>query len=216
MAHLSGSQAAIPLCADPARASQEPRLWTVLWSTRWRNACRGGQPGVNCGWLVDGQRILKLVPETSCAVPADGRRNFLTTRDGNRRGGNPEPPGKGQLLAFGQGGVWRHRCGGNSAPPGIGRTPRPLVLGKVRYHPARGEPARRNLGPSAQGKLQGAWRRGNPESGAAKKALGQRRRENFKVRGGGETPSQVRRRKLWAVGEGTTSSYVAEGKLRVA
>jgi hypothetical protein len=29
---------------------------------------------------------------------------------------NPEPPGKGQLRAFGQGEVRRHRRGGNSKP----------------------------------------------------------------------------------------------------
>src|SRR6185312_15732080 len=134
----------------------------------------------------------------------DRRRNFLTTRDGNRRRGNPEPPGKGQLRAFGQGEVQRHRQGGNSEPPVRGK-PRATRywadfgasgLGKVRCHPAKGEPARGNLEPPAQGKLQGMWRRGNPESRAAEKALGRRRRENFKLCGGGETPSCVMRRKL--------------------
>src|SRR6266581_3403632 len=70
----------------------------------------------------------------------DRRRNFFTTRDGNRRRGNPEPPGKGQLRAFGQGEVRRHgegetprhRCGGNPGPPGIGQTLGPLVSGKAR------------------------------------------------------------------------------------
>src|SRR6185437_6975363 len=134
----------------------------------------------------------------------DRRRNFLTPRDGNRRRGNPEQPGKGQLRAFGQGEVQRHgkeetpshRCGGNPGPPGIGQTSGPLVSGKVRCHPAKGEPARGNLEPPAQGKLQGMWRRGNPESRAEEKALGRRRRENFKLCGGGETPSCVMRRKL--------------------
>ena len=194
----------------------------------------------------------------------DRRRNFPTTRDGNRRRGNPEPPGKGQLRAFGQGEVWRHRQGGNSeppvrgkpratrqrtapgfrarrslaprrggnpgppgigqtvgapglrearchrywadcgasglgeslVPPGIGQILRPLVSAGARCHPARGEPARGNLEPPAQGELQGMWRRGNPESRAEKKALSRRRRENFKLCGGGETPSCVMRRKL--------------------
>ena len=45
-------------------------------------------------------------------------------------------------------------------------------MGKVRCHPARGEPARGNLEPPVQGKLQSRRRRGNPESCAEKKALG--------------------------------------------
>src|SRR6266568_4351038 len=93
----------------------------------------------------------------------DRRRNFFTTRDGNRRRGNPEPPGKGQLRAFGQGEVRRHG--------------------------------------------EGETRKGETRA--------TRLRENFKARGGGETPSCARRRKPWATGEGKTSRHVAEGKPRV-
>lgn len=109
--------------------------------------------------------------------PLDRRRNSLTTRDGNRRRGNPEPPGKGQLRAFGQGEARRHRCGGNPGPPGIGQALGPLVPGKARCQPARGKPARGNSGPPGSGKT-------------------------FKARGKGETPSYVRRRKLWATAKG--------------
>src|SRR6266705_6912013 len=134
----------------------------------------------------------------------DRRRNFFTTRDGNRRRGNPEPPGKGQLRAFGQGEVRRygegetprHRCGGNPGPPGIGQTLGPLVSGKARCRRQGGSPQGWTPSHPAQGILQGTRRRGNPEMCAEKKALGHRQRGNFKARGGGETPSYVRRRKL--------------------
>ena len=198
-ARSSGSPAATRHWADtPPPAPQGPRLWTVLWSIRWRNVCRGGQPRVNCGWLVDGQRILKLLPETSCAVPAIGVEISSPPGTVTGEGETPSHPamdnsglsGKEKSGATGKGETPSHRCGGNPGPPGIGQTLGPLVSGKVRCHPARGKPARMNLGPLAQGKLQGMWRRGNPESGAEKKALGHRRRE--------------------------TSSCAAEGQPRVA
>jgi len=181
-----------------------PRLWIVLWSTRWRNVCRGGQPRVNCGWLVDGERILKLLAETSCAVSAIGVEISSPPGTVTGEGETPSHPakdnsglsGKEKSSATGKEETPSHRCGGNPGPPGIGQTSGPLVSGKVRCHPARGEPARGNLEPPAQGKLQGMWRRGNPESRAEEKALGRRRRENFKLCGGGETPSCVMRRKL--------------------
>src|SRR5690348_17577483 len=123
---------------------------------------------------------LEIAARNLLCSPGDRRRNFLTTRDGNRRRGNPEPPGKGQLRAFGQGGVWRHRQGGNSEP---------LVWGKPRATRYWADSGASGLGESAvppgkrgtrkgeppataQGKLQSMWRRGNPESCAAKKALG--------------------------------------------
>ena len=153
---------------------------------------------------MDGQRILKLLPKTSCAVSRMGVEISSPPGTVTGEGETPSHPakdnsglsGKEKSGATGEEETPNHRFGGNSGPPGIGQTLGPLVSGKAWCHPARGEPARGNFGPPAQGKLQGMWRRGNPESGAEKKALGQRRRENFKVRGGGETPSQVRRRKL--------------------
>src|SRR5579871_1241223 len=147
---------------------------------------------------------LEIAGRNLLCSPGDRRRNFLTTRDGNRRRGNPEPPGKGQLRAFGQGEVRRHRRGGNSEPAvrgkpratrywadsgasGLGESPVPPGKRGTR----KGEPR-----ASGAGKLQGMRRRGNPELRAEKKALGRRRRENFKLCGGGETPSCVMRRKL--------------------
>src|ERR1700733_630516 len=64
---------------------------------------------------------LEIAARNPLCSPGDRRRNFFTTRDGNRRRGNPEPPGKGQLQAFGQGEVRRHRQGGNSEPPVRGK-----------------------------------------------------------------------------------------------
>ena len=189
MAHLSGSQAAIPLCADPARASQEPRLWTVLWSTRWRNACRGGQPGVNCGWLVDGQRILKLVPETSCAVRPMGVEISSPPGTVTGEGETPSHPAKDNSWLSGK---------EESGATGAGETPRHPVSGGLR-------------GLWSWGKSGATRQEGNPQGGTS----GHRRRENFKVRGEGETPSHVRRRKLWASGAGKTSRCVAKGKPRV-
>src|SRR6266702_3647504 len=100
----------------------------------------------------------------------DRRRNFFTTRDGNRRRGNPEPPGKGQLRAFGQGEVRRH---------GAGETPRHPVLGRLWGLWSRGKPGAGGKGDTRKGETRAT-----------------RLRENFKARGGGETPSYARRRKL--------------------
>ena len=153
---------------------------------------------------MDGQRILKLLPETSCAVTEIGVEISLPPGTVTGEGEAPSHPakdnselsGKEKSGATGKEETPSHRCGGNPGPPGVGQTLGPLALGKAQCHPARGKPARGNLGPSAQGKLQSMWRRGNPESYAEKKALGRRRRENFKLCGGGETPSCVMRRKL--------------------
>src|SRR5258708_5688264 len=132
---------------------------------------------------------LEIAARNPLCSPGDRRKNFFTTRDGNRRRGNPEPPGKGQLRAFGPREVRRHRQGGNSEPPVRGK-PRATRYwansgasgpGKARCHLARGEPARRNLGPVAQGRLRGLWRRGNPASCAEKKALGRRRKGKLQM-----------------------------------
>ena len=153
---------------------------------------------------MDGERILKLLPETSCAVTEIGVEISLPPGTVTGEGEAPSHPakdsfglsGKEKSGATGKEETPSHRCGGNPGPPGVGQTLGPLALGKARCHPARGKPARRNLEPPAQGKLQSMWRRGNPESCAEKKALGRRRRENFKLCDGGETPSCVMRRKL--------------------
>src|SRR5689334_4513749 len=111
---------------------------------------------------------LEIAARNLLCSPGDRRRNFLTTRDGNRRRGNPEPPakdnsglsGKEKSGATGKEETPSHRCGGNPGPPGIGQTLGPLVSAKAWCHPARGKPARVDLEPPAQGKLQCMWRRG--------------------------------------------------------
>src|SRR6266704_2605404 len=151
----------------------------------------------------------------------DRRRNFFTTRDGNRRRGNPEPPGKGQLRAFGQGEVRRHgegetprhRCGGNPGPPGIGQTLGPLVSGKARCRRQGGSPQGWTPSHPAQGKLQGTRRRGNPELCAEKKALSRRRREDLSHLAWGQ-PRSFGERKPGATGEGITWRHLAWGKPR--
>jgi hypothetical protein len=68
-----GRGAARPKGRPPSWSARfSPCLWTGLWSIRWRNVYRGGQLRVNCGWLVDGERILKLLVETSCAARTTG------------------------------------------------------------------------------------------------------------------------------------------------
>src|SRR6266700_2499950 len=87
----------------------------------------------------------------------DRRRNFFTTRDGNRRRGNPEPPGKGQLRAFGQGEVRRH---GGGETPSCARRRKPWATGegKTSRHVAEGKPrvmcGEESFEPSAKGKLE--------------------------------------------------------------
>ena len=141
---------------------------------------------------------LEIAARNPLCSPGDRRRNFFTTRDGNRRRGNPEPPGNGQLRAFGQGEVRRHRQGGNSEPP---------VRGKPRATRYWADSGASGLGESPVPAARGKPARGNPEPPGSG--------ENFNACGGGETPSYVRRRKLWATGKGKTSRCVAEGKPRV-
>src|SRR6202035_5389191 len=122
---------------------------------------------------------LEIAARNPLCSPGDRRRNFLTTRDGNRRRGNPEPPGKGQLRAFGPREVRRHRQGGNSEPPVRGK-PR-----ATRYWANSGAsgPGESLVPPGKRGP-----RKGEPRASGAGKT------SRF---GGGETPSHVRRRKLW-------------------
>src|SRR6266571_911346 len=108
----------------------------------------------------------------------DRRRNFFTTRDGNRRGGNPAPPVRGKprttrywadsgASGLGESPVSAARgkpARVNPGPPGSGKTSRHVAEGKPRV--VRGE---ESLGPPAKGKLQGTRRRGNPELCAEKK-----------------------------------------------
>src|SRR5262249_33221019 len=114
-----------------------------------QNACRGGQLGVNCGWLVDGQRILKLLARTSCAPRTNRRRNFFTTGNGSRRRGNPKPlpkgespkpPSKGRPLATGKRTSGATRQPGKSLGPRAQGRPGATGTEETLRHPARGQP----------------------------------------------------------------------------
>ena len=145
---------------------------------------------------MDGQRILKLLPQTSCAVSRIGVEISSPPGTVTGEGETPSHPakdnsglsGKEKSGATGEEETPIHRFGGNSGPPGIGQTLGPLVSGKAWCHPARGEPARGNFGPPAQGKLQGMWRRGDPESRNEKKALSHPAKGNLEPFGLGATP----------------------------
>src|SRR5207253_10524588 len=53
--------------------------------------------GLNCGQLVDGQKILKLLAETSCAPARDRRRNLSLPKTEPSRGAPRGARGTGQL-----------------------------------------------------------------------------------------------------------------------
>jgi hypothetical protein len=155
---------------------------------------------------------LKLLPKTSCAVSPIGVEISSPPGTVTGEGETPSHPakdnsglsGKEESGATGEEETPSHRCGGNPGPPGIGQFLGPLVSGKVRCHLARGKPARGNLAPAAQGKLQGAWRRGNPESGAEKKALSHGEGKTSNCAAEGETLKARDEKKALSHGEGKT------------
>lgn len=57
---------------------------------RWKSACSGGQHGHRCGYLVDSERILKLVPANPCATGVPGSRNTSLPETGTKPGATPE------------------------------------------------------------------------------------------------------------------------------
>src|SRR5215471_18356405 len=109
------------------------------------------------------RKNLEIAARNLLCSHGDRRRNFPTTRDGNRRRGSPEPPGKGQLRAFGQGEVRRHRQGGNSELP---------VRGKPRTTRYWADFGASGLGESPVPTRQ----EGNPQGGTS----GHRRRKTSK------------------------------------
>jgi hypothetical protein len=179
---------------------------------------------------VDGERILKLLPETSCAVPEIGVEISLPPGTVTGEGETPGHPakdnsglsGKEKSGATGKEETPSHRCGGNPGPPGIGQTLGPLVSEKARCHPgkrgtrkeepratgagktskyvAEGKPrvvcGEESSGPSAKGKLQVVWRRGNPELRNEKKALSHPAKGKLEPFGLGETPVNWQRKAL--------------------
>ena len=64
--------------------------WRKLWMARWKSACSGGQHGHRCGYLVDSERILKLVPADPCAAGVAGSRNTSLPETGTKPGATPE------------------------------------------------------------------------------------------------------------------------------
>src|SRR6516164_7640419 len=105
------------------------------------------------------RKNLEIAARNLLCSHGDRRRNFPTTRDGNRRRGNPEPPGKGQLRAFGQGEVRRHRQGGNSEPLARGK-PRATGEEETLSHRQGETPGHRQGGnsePPARGKPRATW-----------------------------------------------------------
>src|SRR5437763_6470844 len=103
------------------------------------------------------RKNLEIAAQNLLCSPGDRRRNFPTTRDGNRRRGNPSHPakdnsglsGKEKSGATGKEETPRHRCGGNPGPLGVGQTLGPLVSGKARCH--SGERGTRKGEPRASG-----------------------------------------------------------------
>ena len=165
---------------------------------------------------------LEIAARNPLCGPRDRRRNFLTTRDGNRRRGNPSHPAKGNL-ELRQEGARRHRRGGDSKPPVRGKPratrywadSRASGLGKRSVPPGEGEA--RKGGPRshpAKGKLFRLWRRGNPESRAEKKALSRSAKGKLEPFGLGATPVNWRKKALSHPGGGNTWRYQAWGQPR--
>ncbi len=56
----------------------------------WKSACSGGQHRRRCGYLVDSERMLKLVPANPCATGVPGSRNTSLPETGTTPGATPE------------------------------------------------------------------------------------------------------------------------------
>jgi hypothetical protein len=133
---------------------------------------------------------LEIAARNPLCRPGDRRRNFLTTRDGNRRRGNPEPPGKGQLRAFGQGEVRRHRQGGNPEPP---------VRGKPRATRCWADSGASGLGESPVPPGKRETRKGEPRATGAGKTSRCVAEGQPRVRCGEESSGPSAKRKLQIV-----------------
>src|SRR5262249_9731588 len=84
----------------------------------------------------------------------DRRRNFFTTRDGNRRRGNPSQPAKGNF-GLRQEVARRHWRGGNSEPP---------VRGKPRATRYWADSGASGLGERSVPPGKGETRKGDPRA----------------------------------------------------
>jgi len=178
------------------------------------------------------RKNLEIAGRNPLCGSRDGRRNFFTTRDGNRRRGNSEPPGKGQLRASAR----------SSPAPPARRQLRATGAGETSCHPVLsrlwglrprgtlgatrqgGNPQGRPPSHPAKGKLLRLWRRGNPESRAEKKALSRSAKGRLQPFGLGETPVNWRKKAqshpvreiLGAVRLGGNPGLVAKRKARAA
>src|SRR5579859_6157382 len=181
-----------------------PCLWTACGVSGGETPVAGGQLAVNCGWLVDGQRILKLLTGTPCAARSIGVE--ISSPPGTVTGegetpshpakDNSGPSGKEKSGATGEEETPSHRCGGNPGPPGTGQTLGPCGLGESPVPAARGKPARVNPGPTGSGKTSKCAAEGKPRVACGEESSGPGFRENFNARSGGETHKFARRRKL--------------------
>lgn len=161
---------------------------------------------------------MKLLPETPCAVPGDGRRNSPTTGTVTGEGETPSHPAKDNSGPSGTAksgatgdeetpshpvlgrlqGLWSRRkldatrCGGNPKPPGNGHALGPSGLGEARrqryWADSRASGPGERPVPPAKGRLQFIRRRGNPEPRKAKKALRHPAKGKLGPFGSGETP----------------------------
>src|SRR6267154_1399394 len=116
---------------------------------------------------------LEIAARNPLCSPGDRRKNFFTTRDGNRRRGNPEPPGIGQTLG-------------------------PLVPGKPGATWQEGNPQGGTSGQWRREDFEVCGGGETPSHVRRRKLWAVGERENFRLCGGGETPSRVMRRKLLA------------------
>ena len=167
---------------------------------------------------------LEIAGRNLLCGPGDRRRNFLTTRDGNRRRGNPEPPGKGQSRGFRARG--KSGATGKEGTPGHPAKDSPGLSGQGRSgatgqeetpgHRCGGNPVPSGTGPTsgplASGKRGATRQEGNPQGGtsghpAQGKLRGTWRRGN---------PQSGNEKKALGHGEGKTSDCAVEGKPRAA
>src|ERR1700721_3113043 len=81
---------------------------------------------------------LEIAARNPLCSPGDRRRNFLTTRDGNRRRGNPEPPVRGKPRAT--------RYWANSGASGPGES----LVPPGKRGPRKGEPRASGAGKTSR------------------------------------------------------------------
>src|SRR5262249_44366564 len=82
-----------PPVSQPRGPPGPAPLWTACGEFR----ATGGELSPNFGEFFDEKKILKLRALTPFAAARDGRRNALTTENGNHPGGTPGAGRTGQL-----------------------------------------------------------------------------------------------------------------------